>query len=121
MGNGGCFPPAREETYNVLPDSGGAFKGVAHFDNPLLSATNLDDLQAVAREIEARLEASQDFQSEGPLDIELGFLNDKIWLFQVRPFVENKRAQSSNYLNSLDPVVSANKMIRLDQQIMEIE
>ena len=113
--------PAREETYNVLPDSGGAFKGVAHFDNPLLSATNLDDLQAVAREIEARLEASQDFQSEGPLDIELGFLNDKIWLFQVRPFVENKRAQSSNYLNSLDPVVSANKMIRLDQQIMEIE
>jgi len=33
----------------------------------------------------------------------LGIKDDKIWLFQVRPFVENKSALGSEYLASLNP------------------
>ena len=50
-------------------------------------------------------------ETEGPFDIELGFKDNKLWLFQVRPFVENKNAAASQYLNSLNPVYDGKVMI----------
>ncbi len=35
--------------------------------------------------------------------MELGFKEDKIWLFQVRPFVENRQAAASEYLQKITP------------------
>jgi hypothetical protein len=48
---------------------------------------------------------------EGPYDVELGFKDNKLWLFQVRPFVENKRAKTSEYLESITPKINLNKII----------
>ena len=53
-------------------------------------------------------------QSQQAYDIELGIKDDKIWLFQVRPYVENKMAKSSEYLLSLDPDFT-NLYIALDE------
>ena len=50
---------------------------------------------------------------QGPYDVELGFKDEKIWLFQVRPFVENKGALSSEYLQSITPEVDQNKSFSL--------
>jgi len=47
-------------------------------------------------------------------DIELGLKDDFIWLFQVRPFVENKEALGSDYLRTLDPDYSE-KLISMDK------
>ena len=54
---------------------------------------------------------------EGPYDVELGFKDEKIWLFQVRPFVENKGALSSEYLQSITPEVNQKKSIRLNSTL----
>ena len=37
-----------------------------------------------------------------PADIEFGFLDGKLMLFQIRPFLESPRARSSSLLQSLD-------------------
>jgi hypothetical protein len=54
-----------------------------------------------------------DTKSSGPHDIELGFKDDKVWLFQIRPFVENKNANRSAYLISITPELPVWKSIYL--------
>ena len=53
----------------------------------------------------------------GPYDVELGFKDGKIWLFQVRPFVENKNALSSEYLESISPEVDYEQEISLSSKL----
>lgn len=105
--------PAREPYYNRLPESGGTKKMAATFEVPVLSQQNLDDLRGLAAEMKKILPEAPGVETEGPFDIELGFQNDKIWLFQVRPFVENKNATASTYLESITPVIPDDKMVRL--------
>ena len=40
--------------------------------------------------------------------MEFGFLDGKLYLFQIRPFVENKRASRSTYLQTLDAGLAQN-------------
>ena len=54
---------------------------------------------------------------EGPFDVELGFLNNKLWLFQVRPFVENKSAAGTAYLNSVSPETDESRVISLTEKL----
>ena len=108
--------PAREKKYNVLPATGGTQKGFSHFNRPLLAAKDLEELRDVSKEIQNKLLKTPGIESAGPWDIELGFLDDKIWLFQVRPFVENKRAKSSMYLLKLDPEMPKGKKIALGEK-----
>jgi hypothetical protein len=35
-------------------------------------------------------------------DVEFGFVDGKLYLFQIRPFVQSKGAERSAYLSSLD-------------------
>lgn len=77
----------------------------ASFNERILSPQNLQDLRALSVKAERIMPESSGEASNGPWDIELGFANDKMWLFQIRPFVENKRAQSSDYLESISPKV----------------
>jgi hypothetical protein len=37
-----------------------------------------------------------------PADIEFGFVQSKLQLFQIRPFLESAQARSNEYLNALD-------------------
>ena len=53
----------------------------------------------------------------GPYDVELGFTDNKIWLFQVRPFVENKAAAGSEYLQSITETFNANQSILLKTKL----
>ena len=50
-------------------------------------------------------------------DVEFGFKDDKLWLFQIRPFVENKQANSSDYLNAISPKTNDNIKISLLEKI----
>ena len=54
---------------------------------------------------------------KGAYDVELGFKNNKLWLFQIRPFVENKKALSSGYLESITPKIDKNKVVLLSKKI----
>lgn len=97
--------PARERLHRRLPVTGGSVMVPASFNERILSPQNLQDLRALSVKAERIMPESSGEASNGPWDIELGFANDKMWLFQIRPFVENKRAQSSDYLESISPKV----------------
>lgn len=92
--------PAREPDYRRLPDTGGSVMNKTSFNDPILKPKNLKILRQLAYDIHNNFPKT-DEGAHGPWDIELGFKDDKAWLFQVRPFVENKQALGSSYLESL--------------------
>ncbi|WP_157974243.1 PEP/pyruvate-binding domain-containing protein [Lewinella sp. IMCC34183] len=95
--------PARERMYRRLPVTGGSVMVAAPFDRPILSQQNLSDLYALGQEVERIMPQAPGVNTDGPFDVELGFQDNKIWLFQIRPFVENDNAQKSEYLQSISP------------------
>ena len=102
--------PAREPFYKSLLEEGGVETKLTTFETPILSVQNIKQLNLFREELESKMEAKG---IHGPFDVELGFKENKIWLFQVRPFVENKNALSSDYLQSITPEVDLRKGISL--------
>ena len=110
--------PAREPVYIRLPSDGGTAKHFTTFENPILSGDNLNALRYIAERIRQQLPAAPGIETEGPFDVELGFRDDELWLFQVRPFVENKNALASDYLNSLNPHISGGITINIEKPLV---
>ena len=104
--------PGRETKYRVIPKSGGSTFSLASFIDPVLDYENRQRLHKMASQISMKMDKVTG--GHGPYDIELGIKDDKIWLFQVRPFVENKSAVGSEYLKSLDPIFE-DKYVILDK------
>lgn len=109
--------PAREPVYHVLPPGGGVLAKYAQFHLPVLNRSERYKLRRFADEIRQKLPGTPGIRTGGPYDVELGFWNESIWLFQVRPFVENKLAQSSGYLNAMDSAVPTERLISLNEKI----
>ncbi|MCU0822168.1 MAG: phosphoenolpyruvate synthase, partial [Spirochaetes bacterium] len=109
--------PSREPVYKTLPRTGGIKTVYAAFSKTILNKDELEDILDVSKKICGRLPFIPEIGSKGPYDIEMGFINHKLWLFQARPFVENRAAKSSEYLRSLDPVVPKGLSIMLDESI----
>ncbi len=107
--------PARETTYNALPATGGTQRRHASFETPILNAGNLQAIRELARAVRERVPKESPSDYRGAYDIELGFKDGKLWLFQIRPFVENKKALSSEYLESITPKIDTRRNIRLDK------
>lgn len=106
--------PAREPFYNSLPESGGLKKNIATFEEPVLSKENLWSLFEFSKKLKQKF---KDNETQGPYDVELGFKDNELWLFQVRPFVENKRAKSSEYLESITPKINMNTSISVETKL----
>lgn len=103
--------PAREPEFISIPATGGSQKVHTTFEERLLSEERLTSLREMAGALLEKLPATG---MKWPYDVELGFKDDHIWLFQVRPFVENKRAASSQYLQSITSPLNAEKVISLN-------
>ena len=106
--------PAREADYIRLPETGGTKKYTTTFEEPILNRYNIYDIAVLATLIRKKL---ADNDHKGAFDVEFGFKDDKLWLFQIRPFVENKNAKSSEYLNSISPKIDYDKTISTDTKI----
>ncbi|MGJ5642606.1 PEP/pyruvate-binding domain-containing protein [Formosa sp. S-31] len=100
--------PSREPSYLSLPETGGTQRNTTTFENPIVSHDHINEINAFSKELVKNMSEKG---IHGPYDVELGFKDNKIWLFQVRPFVENKNARSSAYLESITPEVDLNKTI----------
>ena len=107
--------PARQPDYIRLPVSGGTKGYTTSFDTPILNKYNIDDIRKLASEIREKIKS--EYSSNQAYDVEFGFKNNKLWLFQIRPFVENKQAKSSDYLNSISPKIDTNKTVELSEKI----
>ena len=93
--------PAREPKYLYLPAEGGTARGSDAAQLPLLNDYNLKKIRELATFVDSNYPGST---GEITYDMEMGFKDDHLWLFQVRPFVENKAAAASLYLQSINPV-----------------
>ena len=102
--------PAREVLMTTLPVTGGTEKRVTAFNTRILSEQERMVLRQTAERIKQRM---ADIPGDA-YDVELGFLGDKLYLFQVRPYVENKKAKSSVYLQHLDSALPRSRTIRTD-------
>ncbi|TVZ51299.1 PEP/pyruvate-binding domain-containing protein [Dokdonia sp. Hel_I_53] len=109
--------PARQADYIRLPSKGGVAKKIATFDKQILNTKNIEDIRKIAEAIRTRLPEMTGSDYDGAYDVELGFENNKLWLFQIRPFVENKTAKTSEYLESISPKIDNEFLITLDAPI----
>ena len=109
--------PARDLYYNRLPTSGGTSREIASLQSPILNETNIGQLRNFATTLREILPKATKSDYKGAYDVELGFKNNKLWLFQIRPFVENKKALGSAYLESITPRIQNDKKIQLSTKL----
>ena len=117
MGENILLSPAREPFYRRLPETGGSKMVAATFETPILNAQNLFDLRRLAVQINQQIPKTKGIETQGPFDVELGFKEDKIWLFQIRPFVENRNAASAAYLESISPKIKGDLKISMKENL----
>lgn len=110
--------PCRETLFNRLPETGGVAKGVTHLNARLLTTDKLVALRQAAMTISAKIKEAPGIGGAEPYDIELGFKGNALWLFQVRPYVENRQARSNQYLYGLDVRLPGNGSVALDKPLM---
>ncbi|MBN1649858.1 MAG: hypothetical protein JW857_00940, partial [Bacteroidales bacterium] len=114
-GENDLIAPAREPHFVYLPFSGGTSKRATSFESPILTDENRIAIRNFATLLKQKMKETKAMQ--GPFDVELGFLNNKLWLFQVRPFVENRNAASALYLESITPKIDDGKRIQRNEKL----
>ncbi len=116
-GSNVLLSPSREAMANTLPAAGGTGKRSYSFQQPILSPENLNQIRSFSKQVSSQMAQNVHTNASGPFDIELGFKDNKLWLFQIRPFVENKNALKSDYLKSITPVLPSDKKILLNTKL----
>ncbi|NND70572.1 MAG: phosphoenolpyruvate synthase [Rhodothermales bacterium] len=116
-GNNQLLSPSREPTYTAIPATGGTRRVPVLANDRILTDENLEALRQLGAVVEQKLPKVEGVDTKGPFDVELGFRDDKIWLFQVRPFVENKQALSSEYLQQISPSIPQSKSLPLSTSL----
>ncbi len=111
--NDHLIAPAREPYYTAIPATGGSVKKQTTFEERILTRDNLAALRMIADRVQFELPKAPGITTNGPFDMELGFKDNKIWLFQVRPFNENKQATTSEFLQNITPDFDALRTILL--------
>jgi phosphoenolpyruvate synthase/pyruvate phosphate dikinase len=86
------------------PDAhGGVSKHPASGRDTVLLPAEIERLRALADDVERRFPMPEiDGGLRAPADIEFGFRQGQLALFQIRPFVESPRARRSQYLIEMD-------------------
>jgi phosphoenolpyruvate synthase/pyruvate phosphate dikinase len=105
MQNGGIhlLAHATDPYKRVLLTEGGVSKVSASGTPALLSEAEIRHLMDFARTVPDRFPKLQDAQGRVvPADIEFGFYQNRLMLFQIRPFLESSRARQNLFLNNLD-------------------
>ena len=92
--------PAKQGGVVELPVSGSA---------TVLQPGEVTQLITLAQELPQRFPPITDDQGKSaPADIEFGFLDGKLRLFQIRPFLESRQARGSAYLVHMDDALKGN-------------
>jgi phosphoenolpyruvate synthase/pyruvate phosphate dikinase len=94
---------------------GGIEKAPASGADRVLQPAEIRQLLQLARDLPKRFPPIVDAQGQATAaDIEFGFLQGKLALFQIRPFLESRAARGSQYLKALDAGVNSDSEARVD-------
>lgn len=107
---------ARERS--VLNTRGGITALPVRRSGSVLSEDEIRELRKLVRRVPKRVPgfASSRGSDAPAADIEFGFAEGKLWLFQIRPLVESEGANRHRYLNALDAGLreTARRLVDLD-------
>jgi hypothetical protein len=98
--------------------SGGVDKLPVSGDEAVLQPDEIRQLIRFANELPQRFPPITDDQGNpAPADIEFGFLDGKLRLFQLRPFLESRKARGSTYLSEMDEALdgSMDKIVNMQE------
>ncbi|MDH3948885.1 MAG: hypothetical protein OEU74_07980, partial [Gammaproteobacteria bacterium] len=100
----------------VVTAQGGLQKLPATNNETVLTSNEIIQLQRLGKELPQRIRLLNDQDQFAPLDVEFGFYQNRLMLFQVRPYLQSQRAKRSRYLNLLDLNLTSTsqQMINLD-------
>jgi phosphoenolpyruvate synthase/pyruvate phosphate dikinase len=88
---------------NALIPGGGSRVVPASGKEEVLTPREIDELVAAGKAVSQKLEPARDSAGRPrPWDIEFGFSNGKLWLFQSRPFIGNESVKNVPALAVLD-------------------
>ncbi len=100
--------PQPKGGFTFLPTSGSDF---------VLSQNEIQQLRALSTDVKAKLKSARDDRGEElPWDIEFGFEKGELRLFQIRPLVRYREAQTLEALASLESKVTPRK-VQLDRPL----
>ncbi|WP_157819212.1 PEP/pyruvate-binding domain-containing protein [Mariprofundus aestuarium] len=102
----------------LLNPKGGIEKKPASGSQHVLSHGEIEQLRSLVADVERRFPLPRDLSGLPVVaDIEFGFQQGRMALFQIRPFVESRRARSSQTLVDMDRDASGKHAgrVRLDQ------
>ncbi len=106
---------AAEPSKRIILSEGGMTKIAASGTEAVLNRKEIDLLIDFAGSVPDRFPRFKDTAGQPvPADIEFGFYQNKLVLFQIRPFLESSRARQNLYLNGLDQNLLAKQNIRID-------
>ncbi len=108
---------ATEPRRNVLLPEGGVAKVPASGDDRVLTGAEIGILVDLARRAPEKFPALRsDAGRPIPADIEFGFLDGRLALFQIRPFLESRKARRNAFLQGLDAHLTdaADRIVDLD-------
>lgn len=109
---------ATEPLKSVLQREGGMARVPASGTDAVLSEAEIGRLIDLATVLPQRFPLIRDGQGRStPADVEFGFVQGRLVLFQVRPFLESARARQNLFLNRLDKTGSkpVEKTVNLDE------
>ena len=93
----------------VPSPKGGVAKLPVSGSASVLQPAEIRQLITVAKDLPRRFPAITDDRGHAaPADIEFGFLDGELRLFQIRPFLESRRARGSAYLADMDRALERN-------------
>jgi phosphoenolpyruvate synthase/pyruvate phosphate dikinase len=102
----------------VLKPSGGVDKELVEDPQTVLKPNEIRQLINLAQDLPRRYPSFLDAEgTPAPADIEFGFVDGKLQLFQIRPFLESIQARSNEYLNDLDRdmISQLDKTVNMDE------
>lgn len=106
---------AAEPYKRIILSEGGIAKIAASGTETVLNRNDIDLLINFAGSVPDRFPRFKDTTGKPvPADIEFGFYQNKLVLFQIRPFLESFRARQSLYLNHLDKNLKDKQNITVD-------
>lgn len=100
----------------VLLKSGGSELRPTSGAGAVLSVAEIEALRELSLNIPQRISefANAGAGERAVADVEFGFNKGKLWLFQIRPLVENEQASFNRYLNALDASLMDTSRERVD-------
>ena len=106
--------PATAPLRNVPSATGGMQKLPVSGSESVLKPDEIKQLIQFAKELPDKFPAIVDDKgSPAAADVEFGFLQGKLQLFQLRPFLQSGKAQGSEYLMNMDKALQG----KMNQQV----